>query len=94
MRSLVMAVNLFMSAIAAAVGEGFVYLANDPLLVWNYGVAGVLSGVGGIAFWLTYRKLDSQEDELNNLPTGHLGTATEAAQIESGMAGVKSEAVP
>ena len=84
MRSLVMAVNLFMSAIAAALGEAFVTLSADPLLVWNYGVMAVLSFVGGVAFWLTYRGLDRDEDKLNMLPTGHLGTATEAAMIEEG----------
>ncbi|TFY52428.1 hypothetical protein EVJ58_g10024 [Rhodofomes roseus] len=36
MRSLVMAVFMFMSAIASAVGEAFVALSADPLLVWNY----------------------------------------------------------
>lgn len=63
MRSLVMAVNLFMSAFAAALGEAFVYLAQDPLLVWNYGVAGVLSFVGGIIFWIMYIPLDRAEDK-------------------------------
>ena len=84
MRSLVMAVNLFMTAISAAIGEGFVYLAQDPLNVWNYGVSAVLAGVGGIAFWFTYRKLDADEDKLNMLPTGHLGTGREADLIEEG----------
>ena len=84
MRSMVMAFSLFMSALAAAVGEGFVYLAEDPLLVWNYGVAGVLSFIGGVCFWLLYRDLDRDEDKLNMLPTGHLGTGAEAQQIEEG----------
>ncbi|KAF8964520.1 peptide transporter PTR2A [Flammula alnicola] len=42
MRSLVMAIFLFMSAISAALGEAFVSLSGDPLLVWNYGVMGSL----------------------------------------------------
>ena len=84
MRSLVMSVNLFMTAISSALGEAFVYLSNDPLLVWNYGVAGALSFIGGVCFWLMYRKLDADEDRLNNLPTGHLGTQAEATQIEEG----------
>ncbi len=33
-----MAFNLFMSAISAAIGEAFVSLSADPLLVWNYGM--------------------------------------------------------
>lgn len=36
MRSLVMAVFLFMSALSSAIGEAFVSLSADPLLVWNY----------------------------------------------------------
>lgn len=67
-----MAVNLFMSAISAAIGEAFVSLSADPLLVWNYGVMGVLAFIGGVCFWFQYRTLDHEEDHLNMLPTGHL----------------------
>ena len=72
MRSLVMAVFLFMSAISSALGEAFVSLCTDPLLVWNYGVMGVLAFVAGCLFWFQYRHLDAQEDELNNLADGHM----------------------
>ncbi|KAI0070740.1 PTR2-domain-containing protein [Panus rudis PR-1116 ss-1] len=71
MRSLVMAVFFFMSAFASAIGEAFVSLSSDPLLVWNYGVMGVLAGVAGIIFWFQYRHLDEMEDELNNMDDGH-----------------------
>ncbi|KAG6908192.1 hypothetical protein DXG01_005781 [Tephrocybe rancida] len=67
MRSLVMSVFLFTSAISAALGEAFVALSSDPLLVWNYGVMAVLAGVTGVVFWIAVRKLDAREDELNNL---------------------------
>ncbi|THU85978.1 PTR2-domain-containing protein [Dendrothele bispora CBS 962.96] len=70
MRSLVMAVFLFMSAIASALGEAFVSLSIDPLLVWNYGTMAVIAFIGGILFWLSTYKLDRKEDELNNLATG------------------------
>jgi POT family proton-dependent oligopeptide transporter len=72
MRSLVMAFNLFMTTIGAAIGEGFVALSADPLLVWNYGSMAVLSAIGGCLFWIQYRNLDKQEDALNMLPVGHL----------------------
>jgi len=49
-------------------------LSSDPLLVWNYGVMGVLAGVSGIAFWWSVRDLDRIEDELNNLDEGHVYT--------------------
>ncbi|RDW62563.1 hypothetical protein BP5796_10865 [Coleophoma crateriformis] len=72
MRSMVQAVALFMSAISAALGEAFVSLSVDPLLVWNYGTMAVLAFVGGCLFWLQYRNLDAMDDELNQLPTGNL----------------------
>ncbi|KDQ52829.1 hypothetical protein JAAARDRAFT_72843 [Jaapia argillacea MUCL 33604] len=74
MRSLVMSVFLFMSAISSAFGEAFVSLYANPLLVWNYAVRGVLAGVAGVLFWLSFRHLDKEEDLLNNLHTGHLVT--------------------
>jgi len=72
MKSLVMAVFLFASAIASALGEAFVSLSADPLLVWNYGVMAVLAGITGFLFWFSVRKLDAREDELNNLDVGHV----------------------
>jgi len=74
MRSLVMSIFLLMNAIAAAIGEAFNPISADPLLVWNYGVMGCIAGIGGIFFWLSFRKLDADEDTLNNLATGHLNT--------------------
>ncbi|KAJ3523269.1 hypothetical protein NM688_g8757 [Phlebia brevispora] len=71
MRSLVMACFLFMSAISSAIGEAFVSLSIDPLLIWNYGVMGVLAGVSGIIFWFQFKHLDDQEDDLNNMNEGN-----------------------
>ncbi|KAF2422731.1 PTR2-domain-containing protein [Tothia fuscella] len=85
MRSLVASFALFMSAIAAAIGEAFVPLSTDPLLVWNYASMAVISFCAGVGFWFMYRKLDAQEDELNLLPTGHMGTAKQAADVERKM---------
>ncbi|PTB73395.1 PTR2-domain-containing protein [Trichoderma longibrachiatum ATCC 18648] len=67
MKSLVMSVNLFMSAISAAIGEAFTPLSDDPLLVWNYTTVACISFVGGVAFWLCFRHLDSDEDKWNML---------------------------
>ena len=75
MRSLVMAVFLFMSAISSAIGEAFVSLSIDPLLVWNYGVMGVLAAVSGVIFWFQFKHLDAQEDALNNLSAGNFDNA-------------------
>jgi len=72
MRSIVMALFLFTSGISSAVGEAFVSLSADPLLVWNYGAMAVLAGFTGVVFWLSVRRLDSQEDQLNALKEGHV----------------------
>ncbi|KAJ7859794.1 PTR2-domain-containing protein [Mycena olivaceomarginata] len=72
MRSLVMSVFLFMSAISSALGEAFVSLSADPLLVWNYGVMAVLAAVASVLVWFSVRRLDAKEDELNNLAEGHV----------------------
>ncbi|OMP84971.1 putative peptide transporter ptr2 [Diplodia seriata] len=82
MRSLVAAFALFMSAISAAIGEAFNPLSADPLLVWNYGSMAVISFVGGSLFWLSYRELDAQEDQLNMLPTGHMGRKSDTEDVE------------
>lgn len=68
MRSLVTAVFLFMSAISSALGQALVALAEDPLLVWNYGLVSVIAFAGGLLFWLQHRSLDAEEDKLNMLP--------------------------
>ncbi|KDE05745.1 POT family proton-dependent oligopeptide transporter [Microbotryum lychnidis-dioicae p1A1 Lamole] len=72
MRSLVTAVFLFTSAISSALGEAFLALSSDPLLIWNYGVMGALSFVAGIGFFFSFRELDADEERLNDLPEGHV----------------------
>ncbi|TGZ82308.1 MFS peptide transporter [Ascodesmis nigricans] len=67
MRSLVVAIFFFMTAISNAIGQAMVALSEDPLLVWNYGVTAVLAAIGGVGFWLHNRSLDKEEDKLNEL---------------------------
>lgn len=68
MRSLVTSYWHFMSAFSNALGQALVSLAEDPLLVWNYGVVAILAFVGGVLFWFHQRKTDRNEDALNMLP--------------------------
>ncbi|GAB1315057.1 Peptide transporter ptr2 [Madurella fahalii] len=85
MRSMVQSVALFMNAISSAIGFALVPLAGDPLLVWNYATVAILAAVGGCMFWLQFRHLDKQEDQLNMLPTGEFG-GEKAAPVETGKA--------
>ncbi|WQF86851.1 Putative proton-dependent oligopeptide transporter family, MFS transporter superfamily [Colletotrichum destructivum] len=75
MKSLVMSVNLAMSAVSAALGQAFTPLSDDPLLVWNYACVAIIAFIGGVAFWFCFKHLDHEEDELNQLKkTKFLGT--------------------
>jgi POT family proton-dependent oligopeptide transporter len=82
MRSLVQSVQCFTTAFSAALAQAFTPLTVDPKLVWNYGAVAIISFVTGVAFFFVYRTMDKQEDMLNMLPTGHLGTAGQAEDIE------------
>jgi POT family proton-dependent oligopeptide transporter len=82
MRSLVQSVQCFTTAFSAALAQAFTPLTADPHLVWNYGSVAIISFATGILFWFTYRGMDKQEDQLNMLPTGHLGNAHQAEDIE------------
>ncbi|KAK4251772.1 POT family-domain-containing protein [Corynascus novoguineensis] len=82
MRSMVQSVALFMNAISSAIGFALVPLADDPLLVWNYAVVAILAVIGGTMFWLQFRHLDKQEDELNMLPKGEVGETVARAKFD------------
>jgi POT family proton-dependent oligopeptide transporter len=82
MRSLVQAVQLFTTAFSAALAQAFTPLTADPHLVWNYGSVAIISFVTGILFHFAYRTMDKDEDRLNLLPTGHIGTDAQAQDIE------------
>jgi len=82
MRSLVMSAFLFTNAISSALAQAFTSLSDDPLLVWNYASVGIIAFVVGIAFWISNRNLDAEEDQLNSLPVGHVAkNNTEAEKI-------------
>jgi POT family proton-dependent oligopeptide transporter len=67
MRSSIQAFALFTNAVSSALGQALTALSEDPLLVWNYGSVAVIAALGGIGFWMTFRKADRDEDMLNNL---------------------------
>ena len=77
-----MSVQLFTTAFSAALAQAFTPLTLDPLVVWNYGAVAIISFVTGVLFWIAYRKMDKEEDQLNMLPTGHLGNAAQAEDVE------------
>ncbi|KAF5019859.1 hypothetical protein F66182_8138 [Fusarium sp. NRRL 66182] len=83
MKSLVMSVNLFMSAISAAIGQAFTPLSDDPLLVWNYTTVAVIAFVGGVAFWFCFKHLDSEEDKWNMIKASEFQGAYQPNALEN-----------
>jgi len=67
MRSLVTAVFLVTQSFSAALAQAFVPISTDPLLVWNYSVFAILSSIAGVIFWIAFRKLDKEENRLNDM---------------------------
>ena len=82
MRSLVMGVQCFTTAFSAALAQAFTPLTNDPHLVWNYASVTIISFVVGILFYAAYYKTDQADQELNMLPTGQFGNATQSEDVE------------
>lgn len=68
MRGLVTGVFWFVHAFSSAIAQAFVLLAKDPLLIWLYTTIACISAAGGLGFWLNFRKLDGEEEQLNALP--------------------------
>ncbi|CAE6441315.1 unnamed protein product [Rhizoctonia solani] len=74
MKSVVMSIFLFMSAVASAIEFGLVGVSTDPYLMWMYAGIGITSFVAGIVFWFVFRSLDAEEDALNVIgATGRTG---------------------
>jgi len=82
MRSLVQAIALFTTAISSAIQQALIVLADDPLLIWNYGVMGALSFIGGCFFIVQFWGLDKEEDHLNMLPEGHVITSKDVESYD------------
>ncbi|KAJ9098571.1 hypothetical protein QFC20_005913 [Naganishia adeliensis] len=91
MRSIVQAIALLTNAVAAAIGEALVPLSGDPHLVWNYMLCAILAALGGIAFFITFRDLDREEETLNELPEGHVYLAPRIKKASFFSRGQKSE---
>lgn len=83
MKSMIQAIALSTSAVSAALGQALVSLSEDPLLVWNYGSVAVVAMLGGIAFYLTFRRADREEDAMNNLKESKYIGVTKVNDAES-----------
>ncbi|UNI18949.1 hypothetical protein JDV02_005178 [Purpureocillium takamizusanense] len=91
MRSMVQALALFTASFSAAIGQAFVGLSTDPLLVWNYASIAALALVVGTCFYCHFRALDIHEDHLNELPEGTVGIEVDVESPYASKADEKHE---
>jgi hypothetical protein len=61
MKALVLAINLFMTAIAAAISLATTSVIRDPYLVWAFAGPSIAGFVLAIVFYLIYRDIDKEE---------------------------------
>lgn len=56
------------NALSAALGQAWVGLSADPLLIWNYASVAIIVFCAGIAFWILFtRPWDKEEEHMNML---------------------------
>jgi len=65
MKGLVMALNLFTTAISSAVGLACSAVIRDPLLVWVFGAPTIIGFVMAVAFYIIYRDMDKEDFIIN-----------------------------
>ncbi|KZT33660.1 PTR2-domain-containing protein [Sistotremastrum suecicum HHB10207 ss-3] len=71
MKSVVMSVFLFMTAIGNAINAALSPVAEDPKLVGNYTGIAIASFLAGMAFYLCFYKRDQYEESENAIGKGH-----------------------
>ncbi|KAJ3565846.1 hypothetical protein NPX13_g7348 [Xylaria arbuscula] len=68
MRGFITGIFWFAQAFSAAIGQAFVPLSTDPVLVWLYTTVAIIAALGGLLFHFVFIKLDKEEEALNALP--------------------------
>jgi dipeptide/tripeptide permease len=61
MRSLVVSLFLFMTAISSAIGQAIIPAMKDPYLTWVWGGPAIALGVLTVHFYFTYRHMDNDK---------------------------------
>lgn len=65
MKGLVASINLFMTAISAAIGLATAPAIRDPFLVWAFAGPTICGGVVTVVFWFTFKHIDKEEFVIN-----------------------------
>lgn len=65
MKGLVASINLFMTAISAAIGLATAPAIADPYLIWAFAGPTIAGGVLTVIFWFTFKDMDKEEFIIN-----------------------------
>lgn len=65
MKSLVMAINLFMTAISSAIALATAPAIQDPYLIWAFAGPTIAGAVCTVAFWFMFKHINDEEFYLN-----------------------------
>ncbi|KAI1843785.1 hypothetical protein JX265_001078 [Neoarthrinium moseri] len=65
MKGLVASINLFMTAISAAIGLATSAAVADPYLIWVFAGPTIAGAVLTVLFWFTFRNMDKDEFVIN-----------------------------
>lgn len=65
LKSFIMAIFLFTSAVGAALGIALSPTAENPKLVWTYTGLSVACFVAGLLFWVCFKHYNTQEESMN-----------------------------
>ncbi|KAI1647902.1 uncharacterized protein F4817DRAFT_336266 [Daldinia loculata] len=66
MKGLVASLNLFMTAISAAIGLATAPAISDPYLIWAFAGPTIAGAVLTVVFWFTFKHIDKEEFVLNS----------------------------
>jgi len=84
MKSFVMSIFLFQTALGSALGEALVPTAVDPKLLWMYTGLAVAAFIVGVIFWFLYKKYNATEEQMNELEKYDDQVAVPANLVRSG----------
>ncbi|KAK4185676.1 putative peptide transporter ptr2 protein [Podospora australis] len=78
MKGLVSSINLFMTAISAAIGLATAPAISDPYLIWAFAGPTIAGGVMTVIFWFTFKHIDKEEFVINTGADDFINTDKES----------------
>ncbi|KAF3014968.1 hypothetical protein G7054_g7789 [Neopestalotiopsis clavispora] len=91
MKGLVASINLFMTAISAAIGLATAPAIQDPYLIWAFAGPTIAGAVLTVIFWFTFHHLDKEEFVINTSAGDMKRDTDDESDLERRAGGVVSD---